>query len=59
MIARYTYKFYLSVGDVLTILKALRALREDKDIRKPERDSISELINRLKLEIKEQEAEDE
>lgn len=59
MIARHTYKFYLSVGDVLTILKALRVLREDKDIRKPERDSISELINRLKLEIKEQEAENE
>ncbi len=56
MIAKHDYTFNFSVADVLTILKALRVLREDKDIRKPERDSISELINRLKLEIREQEA---
>lgn len=58
MIARNTYKFYFSVADVLTILEALRKLSEDSDTRKPYRDSINELRNRLKLEIKAQEGDE-
>lgn len=56
MIAKHDYTFNFSVADVLTILEALRKLSEDKDTRKPYRDSINELINRMKLEIREQEA---
>ena len=56
MIAKHDYTFNFSVADVLTILEALRKLSEDKDMRKPYRDSISELTNRIKLEIREQEA---
>lgn len=56
MIAKHDYTFRLSVADVLTILEALRKLSEDKDMRKPYRDSINELINRIKLEIRKQEA---
>ena len=59
MIARSTYRFYFSVADVLTILEALRKLSEDSDVRKPYRDSILSLINTMKLEIKEQEADHE
>ena len=59
MIARSTYRFYFSVADVLMILEALRKRSEDSDMRKPEKDSILALINTMKLEIKEQEAEDE
>jgi hypothetical protein len=56
MIAKHDYTFNFSVADVLTILEALRKLSEDKDMRKPYRDSINELTNRIKLEIREQEA---
>ena len=58
MIAKHDYTFNFSVADVLTILEALRKLSEDKDTRKPYRDSINELRNRLKLEIKAQEGEE-
>ena len=59
MIARNTYKFYLSTADTQIILEALRKRSEDSDVRKPQRDSIMSLINTLKLDIRAQEAQDD
>jgi hypothetical protein len=59
MIARDTYKFYLSTAETHLILRALRELSENNDVRKPEKDSIMSLMNSMKLDIRAQEAEDE
>ena len=59
MIARDTYKLYLSTAEMNLVLISLREHAENSDVRKPERDCTIALINSMKLDIRAQEAQDD
>lgn len=58
MRTRMEYSFTFSMFDLMAILEALNKLSNNADTVKPYRDSIKELTDRIKREIREQEGEE-